>query len=109
MPKPTKKPKEEERLGLVLAARKQRGLAFQAESLRRGKAAMELELSTLKSRPKLIGLVDMNKEKIKQKEKDIDDRSLRIKSREIEAASSREEYKKKWQAAYKKSSAKRAK
>ena len=104
-----KKKTDEELLARIRAARKQTGLAYQAESLRRGKTQMERELKELKSRPKLLGLVDMNKEKIKQKEQDINDRSLRIKSREIEAASSREEYKKKWQAAYKKSSAKRAK
>ena len=92
-----------------LLARKQRELAQQVVSLRRGKTEMERELSALKNRPKTIGLVDANKEKIKQKEQDIHDRSLRIKSREIEAASSREEYKKKWQAAYKKSSAKKVK
>ena len=92
-----------------LSALRQRELAAQVTALRRGKTSMEQELSSLKSRPKTIGLVDANKEKIKQKEQDIHDRSLRIKAREIEAASSREEYKKKWQAAYKKSSAKKVK
>ena len=101
-----KKTRKEEDL---LSGRKQRALAEQATALRRGKTSMEQELRSLKSRPKTIGLVDANKEKIKQKEQDINDKSLRIKSREVEAASSREEYKKKWQAAYKKSSAKKVK